>query len=49
MERGSATIKVTLIAGRIKVVHGKTGEVLLDRKAYDGDWNKLWAALEGEI
>jgi len=47
MERGSATIKVTLIAGRIKVVHGQTGEVLIDRKAFDGDWNLIWNSLEG--
>jgi hypothetical protein len=48
LERGSATIQVYLHNGAITVMHGDTGKVLLERKAYDGDWNKLWKALEGK-
>lgn len=47
MERGSATIKVYLRNGMITVLHGDTGKVLIERKAFDGDWNLIWNALEG--
>tara|TARA_Y100000114_G_scaffold100677_1_gene93788 strand:+ start:89 stop:460 length:372 start_codon:yes stop_codon:yes gene_type:complete len=48
-ERGAASVKVILLNGAITVLHGDTGKVLLERKAYKGDWNRIWAALEGEI
>lgn len=48
LERGSANIQVYLHNGAITVMSGETGKVLLERKAYDGDWNKLWKALEGK-
>ena len=48
-ERGAAKIKVYLLNGAITVLHGEGGKVLLERKAYKGDWNRIWAALEGEI
>ena len=37
LERGAATIQVYLHNGTITVMHGDTGKVLLERKAYDGD------------
>lgn len=46
IERGAAKIKVYLLNGEITVLHGDTGEVLLERKAYKGDWNRIWAALD---
>jgi len=48
-DRGSAEIRVILLNGAITVLHGEDGKVLLERKAYKGDWNRIWAALEGEI
>ena len=48
-ERGAASVKVILLNGAITVLHGDTGKVLLERKAYKGDWKRIWAALEGEI
>ena len=48
-DRGAATIKVILLNGAITVLHGDDGKVLLERKAYKGDWKRIWAALEGEI
>jgi hypothetical protein len=46
-QRGSATIKVCLRDGTLTVTHGDTGEVLIKRKAFDGDWKLIWNALEG--
>ena len=48
-ETGAATIKVILLNGAITVLHGDDDKVLLERKAYKGDWKRIWAALEGEI
>ena len=48
-EQGAATIKVYLLNGTITVLHGDTGKVLLEREASKGDWNRIWAALEGEL
>lgn len=48
LERGSATIQVYLHNGAITVMNGETGKVLLERKAYDGDWKLIWDALEGK-
>ena len=48
-ERGAAKIKVYLLNGAITVLHGDTGKVLLERTASKGDWNRIWAALEGEL
>jgi hypothetical protein len=47
MTLGTASIKVYLKAGHITVLHGDTGKVLLERKAFDGDWSLIWNALEG--
>ncbi len=45
---GTARCIVTLDdKGFIMVKHYDTGEVLIKRKAYDGDWNLIWNALEG--
>lgn len=49
IERGAAKIKVYLLNGEITVLHGDTGEVLLERKAYKGDWDRIWAALDYDV
>jgi len=30
------------------VLHCETGKVLIERPAYEGDWDRLWLALEGK-
>ena len=45
-QKSAAKIKVYLLNVGITVGHGDTGEVLLERKAYKGDWGRIWAALD---
>ena len=56
-EQGAAAIQVFLHEGEITVLpldhskltnNGDTIEALLQRKAYKGDWNKIWKVLTGE-
>jgi len=48
-QRGSASITVDLYDGVITVKsnNNQRREVLIKRTAYDGDWNWIWEALEG--
>ena len=57
-EKGAAAIQVYLHEGEITVLpldhsrltrSSKTVEALLRRKAYKGDWSRIWAALEGGL
>jgi hypothetical protein len=47
-QRGVAEVTVKLRGGHISVLHCETGKVLIERPAYEGDWDKLWLALEGK-
>lgn len=46
LEEGEASMIVELKNGRLKVIHGTDYVVLLERKAYEGDWGRIWRALE---
>ena len=57
IEQGATAIQVYLHEGEITVLpldHSRlthndgTVEVLLQRKAYKGDWTKIWKVLTGE-
>jgi len=48
-QRGVAEVTVKLRGGHISVLHCETGKVLIERPAYEGDWDKLWLALEGKL
>jgi hypothetical protein len=41
LEKGSASLRVELQGGEIKVFHGTDGELLFERLALDGDWDKI--------
>ena len=46
-ERGAAGVNVTLHGGIITVTRNDDNKVLIQRPAYQGDWNLIWNALEG--
>ena len=57
IEQGATAIQVYLHEGKITVLptdcdHSRlnddTVEALLHRKAYKGDWSKIWKVLRGE-
>ena len=57
IEQGATAIQVYLHEGEITVLpldhsrltnNGDTVEALLHRKAYKGDWSKIWKVLTGE-
>lgn len=44
-ERGSASIFIDLTDSIIKVYHGTDKELLFEKRAVAGDWNKIWEAI----
>jgi hypothetical protein len=50
LERGSASMTLTLLDGRITVRHGEDGSVLFDSPVAEGTWDAVWLALKmGEL
>lgn len=41
LQTGAASLRVELRKGQIKVFHGTDGNLLFERLALDGDWNKI--------
>ena len=41
LEKGSASLMVELNNGQIKVFHGTDGNLLFERLALNGDWDKI--------
>jgi hypothetical protein len=51
-QRGSASLSVFLRGGRLTVYSNNKGEpveLLVKRDCYEGDWNRIWEALENSI
>lgn len=46
-EKGSAEIKICLTSGEIKVYHSE-GNLLFEKTAKKGDWDKIWEAIKNE-
>ena len=47
-EDGAATVQIELADGRIRVMHGVCGSVLIDRAAYAGEWDEIFTLLRRE-
>ena len=41
LETGAASLRVELQDGQIKVFHGTDGDLLFERSALEGDWDKI--------
>ena len=44
-EKGKAEIKICLTCGKIKVYHSE-GNLLFEKTAKRGDWDKIWKAIK---
>jgi hypothetical protein len=41
LQKGAASLRVELQDGQIKVFHGTDGDLLFERSALEGDWDKI--------
>ena len=45
--KGQAGIRIILANGEVLIYHDFSKELLLRRPFYEGEWDELWAFLEG--
>jgi hypothetical protein len=48
LEQGEASFKMKLSNGKIKVLHGTSGQVLYKTKAKEGYWDNVWKAIKSK-
>lgn len=47
-EKGAASLFIDLSDGILKVYHGTDKVILIERPIYEGEWDKIFKALENE-